>query len=92
MLFELSVTLNPNRHSFQFITLRKKISETEIFLRDFQPAVSRMISRSGVCGLNFTKRSSFSTSGLRRKFPFGFFSAPFRLSLHASAATMRGDV
>ncbi len=25
-----------------------------------------MISRSGVCGLNFTKRSSFSTSGLRR--------------------------
>jgi len=33
----------------------------------FQPAVSRMISRSGVCGRNFTKRSSFFTSGLRRR-------------------------
>ena len=35
--------------------------------RKFYSAVSRMISRSGVCGLNFTKRSSFSTSGLRRR-------------------------
>ena len=33
----------------------------------FYAAVSRMISRSGVCGLNFTTRSSFSTSGLRRR-------------------------
>jgi hypothetical protein len=36
-----------------------------IFGKKFQLAVSRMISRSGVCGLNFTKRSSFSISGLR---------------------------
>jgi hypothetical protein len=28
-------------------------------LTTFHFAVSRMISRSGVCGLNFTKRSSF---------------------------------
>jgi hypothetical protein len=35
--------------------------------RDDYAAVSRMISRSGVRGLNFTKRSSFSTSGLRRR-------------------------
>jgi hypothetical protein len=26
-----------------------------------------MISRSGVCGLNFTQRSSFSTHGLRQR-------------------------
>jgi hypothetical protein len=34
--------------------------------KELKAAVSRMISRSGVCGLNFTKRSSFSTSGLWR--------------------------
>jgi hypothetical protein len=34
------------------------------FAQKIHFAVSRMISRSGVCGLNFTKRSSFSTSGL----------------------------
>ena len=33
----------------------------------FHPAVSRMISRSGVRGRNFTKCSSFFTSGLRRR-------------------------
>jgi hypothetical protein len=30
-----------------------------------QPAISRMISRNGVRGRNFTKRSSFFTKGLR---------------------------
>jgi len=35
--------------------------------RAFYSAVSRMISRSGVCGLNLTWRSSFSTCGLRRR-------------------------
>ena len=31
------------------------------------PAVSRMISLNDVCGLNFTNRSNFFTSGLRRR-------------------------
>jgi hypothetical protein len=41
--------------------LKPKFSNYKII----QLVVSRMISRSGVCGLNFTKRSSFSTSGSR---------------------------
>jgi hypothetical protein len=36
------------------------------FIFENHSAVSRMISRNGVCGLNFTQRSSFSTSGLRQ--------------------------
>jgi O-6-methylguanine DNA methyltransferase len=46
----------------------KELTFSSIF--NTQPrysAVSRMISRSAVCGLNFAKRSSFFTSGLRRR-------------------------
>ena len=41
--------------------------EAEKEFADDYPAVSRIISPNGVCGLNFTKLSSFSTRGLRRR-------------------------
>lgn len=42
-----------------------EILAIKFFNSTFHPAVSRMILRSGVRGRNFTKRSSFFTSGLR---------------------------